>query len=49
MARVLNLRATGQRTITRLRSKSLSSSGSSMFFMLARMPVISCTLNMRQS
>ena len=27
MARVLNLRGTGQRTITRLRSNSLSSSG----------------------
>jgi hypothetical protein len=46
MARVLNLRGTGQRTITRLRGNSLSSSGS---IMLARMPVISCTLNMRQS
>jgi len=33
MARVLNLRVTGQRTIARLRSSSLSSSGMSTFFM----------------
>jgi hypothetical protein len=54
MARVLNLRDVLQlvndvSTITRLRSNSLSSSGSSVFFMLARMLVINCTLNMRHS
>ena len=55
MARMLNLRDVLQLVnyrlymITRLHSSSLSSNGISMFFMLARMPVISCTLNMRQS